>query len=84
LSYSNGYVKKSYLHFKKTPESVFTLQKKFFDYKVQSTDDILSRIQNITDMAMILVDFDNVVPNKMIILKILYNLSPNYNSIIVA
>ena len=72
------------LHLKKTPESVFTLQGKFFDYKMQSTDDISSHIQNITEMAMLLADLDNIVPDKMIISKILYSLPPNYNSIIAA
>ena len=44
------------LHLNKTSESVFTLQGKFFYYKMQNIDDILLHIQNINEMAMILVD----------------------------
>ena len=72
------------LHLNKTPESVFTLQGKFFDYKMQDTNDILSHIQNINEMAMILADLGHIVPNKMIISKIIYSLPPSYNSIIAA
>ena len=72
------------LHLKKTPKSVFTLQGKFFDYKMQTTDDISSHIQNITKIAMILTDIGHVVPDKMIILKIIYSLPPSYNNIIIA
>ena len=72
------------LHLKKTPESVFILQGKFFDYKMKNTDDISSHIQNITEMCMILADLGHIVPDKMIISKIIYNLPPSYNSIIAA
>ena len=72
------------LHLNKTPESVFTLQGKFFDYKMQSSDTISSHIQNIIEMAMILADLGHVVPDKMIISKIIYSLPPSYNSIIAA
>lgn len=72
------------LHLKKTPDSVFALQGKFFDYKMQSTDDISSHVQNITEIAMILADLGHVVPDKMIISKIIYSLPPSYNNIIAA
>ena len=51
---------------------------------MQSTDNISSHIQNITEMAMILVDLGHTVPDKMIISKIIYSLPPSYNSIIAA
>ena len=72
------------LHLNKTPESVFTLQGKFFDYKMQNTDDISLHIQNINEMAMILADLGHIVPDKMIISKIIYSLPPSYNNIIAA
>ena len=72
------------LHLSKTLGSVFTLQGKFFDYKMQSTNDISLHIQNITEMAMILINLGHIIPNKMIISKIIYNLPPSYNNIIAA
>lgn len=73
------------LYLKKTPESVFTLHGKFFDYKMQSNDDISSHVQNITETTMLLADLGHVVPDKMIIIsKIIYSLPPSYNSIIAA
>ena len=72
------------LHLKKTPDSVFILQGKFFDYKMSSADDISSHVQNITDMAMILANLGHIIPKKMIISKIIYSLPPSYNSIIAA
>ena len=72
------------LHLNKTLESVFTLQGKFFDYKMQSTDTISSYIQNITKMAMILANLGHIVHDKMIISKIISSLPPSFNSIIAA
>ena len=71
------------LHLSRKPESVFTLQGKFFDYTMQPTDNISSHIQTITEMAMVLADLGHIVPEKMIISKIIYSLPPSFNSIIV-
>lgn len=59
------------LHLKKTPKSIFTLQEKNLDYKMQAIDDTSSHIQSITDMTMVLPDIWYTVLEKMIISKII-------------
>jgi hypothetical protein len=72
------------LHLKKSPESIFTLQAKFFDYKMSASDDISSYIQNINEMAMVLVDLGSPISETVILSKIICSLLPSYNNIVAA
>jgi hypothetical protein len=72
------------LHLKKSPKSIFTLQARFFDYKMSSSNDISSHIQNISEMVMVLADLGSPVSETMIMSKIICNLPPSYNSIVTA
>jgi hypothetical protein len=72
------------LHLKKSPESIFTLQARFFDYKMSASDDISSHIQNINKMATVLADLGSPISKTMILSKIICSLPPSYNSIVAA
>jgi hypothetical protein len=81
---ANMWRKLEKLYLKKSPKSIFTLQARFFEYKMSATDDIASHIQNITEMATLLADLGNPLSNTMIISKIICSLRPSYNSIVAA
>lgn len=72
------------LYLKRIVEDVFTILGRFYDYKMSCTDDIASHIQHINDLALLLQDLGHDLPTQMISSKIITNLSPSYNNIIVA
>ena len=72
------------LYLKKSPENLFTLQGKFFDYKMSATDDIASHIQNVNEMAAVLADLGNAMSKVTIMSKIICSLPPSYNNVTTA
>ena len=65
-------------------ENIYMVQNSFFKYKMSIGDSINTHVNKVISMGDLLKDLGKLVPEDMLITKIICSLPPNYNSIVTA
>ena len=66
----------------KSRKNIYMVQNNFFEYKMSAGDSINAHVNKVMSMGNLLKDLGQLVPEDMLITKIVCSLPPSYNSVL--